>query len=166
MPQLANWFQDWKGIQRYKLSVDRWLTPVELDRNISILFKDLRWNNVGLVGGRAFLTLCQTNKTLSDVNLIGNNVPDEIMQSIGESTWDFFVMNFLFEPCYSCFHFKVMLWQKTENNEQRTLSTLKIFRFCREKWKMHMKKKLWKSIRRWLEWLCRNNQCWNRTGWI
>jgi hypothetical protein len=45
---------------------------------------DLRWNNVGLIGGRALLSLCESNSTLNDLQLVGNNVPDDIMQSIGQ----------------------------------------------------------------------------------
>ncbi len=44
---------------------------------------DLRWNNVGLIGGRALLSLCESNSTLNDLQLVGNNIPDDIMQSIG-----------------------------------------------------------------------------------
>ena len=44
---------------------------------------DLRWNNVGLIGGRAILSLCQSNSTLNDFQLVGNNIPEDIMQSIG-----------------------------------------------------------------------------------
>lgn len=44
---------------------------------------DLRWNNVGLIGGRALLVLCQSNGTLEELQLVGNNIPDDVMQSIG-----------------------------------------------------------------------------------
>ena len=47
------------------------------------IYIDLRWNNVGLIGGRALLSLCESNSTLNDLQLVGNNVPDDIMQSIG-----------------------------------------------------------------------------------
>ena len=30
------------------------------------------------------MTFCQTNSTLTDLQLIGNNIPDDIMQSIGQ----------------------------------------------------------------------------------
>jgi len=48
-----------------------------------LTFEDLRWNNVGLIGGRALLVLCETNATIDDLQLIGNNIPEDIMQSIG-----------------------------------------------------------------------------------
>ena len=54
------------------------------NRKFSLLtFEDLRWNNVGLIGGRALLVLCETNATIDDLQLIGNNIPEDIMQSIG-----------------------------------------------------------------------------------
>jgi len=48
-----------------------------------LILTDLRWNNVGLIGGRALLSLCESNSTLNDLQLVGNNIPDDIMQSIG-----------------------------------------------------------------------------------
>lgn len=39
---------------------------------------------MGLIGGRALLTLCESNSSLNDLQLVGNNVPDDIMQSIGK----------------------------------------------------------------------------------
>ena len=41
---------------------------------------DLRWNNCGLVGGRAFLDLLQWNQALIEVDLIGNEMPDGIVK--------------------------------------------------------------------------------------
>lgn len=58
---------------------------------------DLRWNNVGLIGGRAILSLCQSNSTLNDFQLIGNNIPEDIMQSIGMHIPFFFQMIMRFE---------------------------------------------------------------------
>ncbi|CAF1206875.1 unnamed protein product [Didymodactylos carnosus] len=64
---------------------------IELDlRNNSISHfyiqsPDLRWNNVGLIGGRALLAVCESNSTLTDIQLVGNNIPDDIMQSIANA---------------------------------------------------------------------------------
>jgi len=44
---------------------------------------DLRWNNVGLVGGRALLAALDHNKTLTRLLLAGNNVPADVLRSIG-----------------------------------------------------------------------------------
>ena len=48
------------------------------------MFSDLRWNNVGLLGGRAIIEMLQTNKTVTRIELAGNNIPTDIMRSIGE----------------------------------------------------------------------------------
>ncbi len=45
---------------------------------------DLRWNNIGLVGSRALLASCQSNSTLSELHLVGNNIPDDIMENISK----------------------------------------------------------------------------------
>lgn len=45
---------------------------------------DLRWNNIGLLGGRAFLEMLKSNKFLSRLELAGNNVPSDITKSIGK----------------------------------------------------------------------------------
>lgn len=44
---------------------------------------DLRWNNVGLVGGRALLSALDHNKTLKRLLLAGNNVPADVLRSVG-----------------------------------------------------------------------------------
>jgi hypothetical protein len=59
---------------------------------------DLRWNNVGLIGGRAFLALFQTNNILHDLQLLGNNIPDDIMESIGK----FFLVQFFYSSYVRC----------------------------------------------------------------
>lgn len=46
---------------------------------------DLRWNNIGMIGGRALLASCQSNSTLNELQLVGNDIPDDILQTIGES---------------------------------------------------------------------------------
>jgi hypothetical protein len=37
---------------------------------------DLRWNNCGLLGGRAFVDLLHWNQVLIEVDCIGNEMPD------------------------------------------------------------------------------------------
>ena len=51
--------------------------------NNFVLVSDLRWNNVGLLGGRAIVEMLQTNKTLTRIELAGNNIPADILKAIG-----------------------------------------------------------------------------------
>ncbi|KAJ3323547.1 Elongation of fatty acids protein 2 [Blyttiomyces sp. JEL0837] len=44
--------------------------------------KDLRWNNVGLLGGRAALESIQNNFIVQEVDVSGNEVPDDITRAI------------------------------------------------------------------------------------
>jgi hypothetical protein len=44
---------------------------------------DLRWNNIGLLGGRAVLEMLKANKILSRLELAGNNVPADVAKAIG-----------------------------------------------------------------------------------
>ena len=46
-------------------------------------FPDLRWNNIGLLGGRSFLEMLKANKVVSRLELAGNNVPSDISKAIG-----------------------------------------------------------------------------------
>ena len=48
------------------------------------MFTDLRWNNVGLLGGRAIVEMLQTNKILTRIELAGNNIPADILKAIGK----------------------------------------------------------------------------------
>lgn len=48
-----------------------------------VIFLDLRWNSVGLLGGRAILEMLKTNKTICRLELAGNNIPGDILKSIG-----------------------------------------------------------------------------------
>ena len=41
---------------------------------------DLRWNNVGIIGGNSLLDLLKTNTTLSKLDLQANHVPKEILK--------------------------------------------------------------------------------------
>lgn len=45
---------------------------------------DLRWNNVGLLGGRALLNCLHSNRALRQLELAGNNVPSDILKAVGE----------------------------------------------------------------------------------
>ena len=47
------------------------------------VWTDLRWNNIGLLGGRAFIEMLKANKILSRLELAGNNVPTDIAKAIG-----------------------------------------------------------------------------------
>ena len=48
---------------------------------------DLRWNNVGLIGGRQLISALDTNKTVVKLELAGNNTPEDILRSIGSLTF-------------------------------------------------------------------------------
>ena len=45
---------------------------------------DLRWNNIGIIGGNSLLDLLKANTTLSKIDLQGNHVPKEILKAIGK----------------------------------------------------------------------------------
>ena len=47
-------------------------------------FLDLRWNNVGLLGGRSLLSAMESNKTVVKLELAGNNTPNDILKAIGK----------------------------------------------------------------------------------
>lgn len=49
-----------------------------------MIFSDLRWNNVGLLGGRAIVEMLQTNKIVTRIELAGNNIPADVLKSIGK----------------------------------------------------------------------------------
>jgi len=57
-----------------------------LDLRPHLCIADLRWNNVGLVGGRALLAALDHNKTLTRLLLAGNNVPADVLRSLGVYT--------------------------------------------------------------------------------
>lgn len=46
---------------------------------------DLRWNSIGLLGGRAILEMLKTNKSICRLELAGNNIPGDIVKSIGKN---------------------------------------------------------------------------------
>lgn len=43
---------------------------------------DLRWNLIGLVGGKALLNALKKNHTLMQCLIVGNNIPDDIADAI------------------------------------------------------------------------------------
>ncbi|KAJ3367784.1 Leucine-rich repeat-containing protein 45 [Kappamyces sp. JEL0680] len=53
-----------------------------LKYNTSLRKLDMRWNSCGLLGGRAFADLLQCNRTMVDLELAGNEVPEDILQNI------------------------------------------------------------------------------------
>lgn len=46
---------------------------------------DLRWNNVGLLGGRSLLEALQNNSSLVGLEVAGNNVPGDTLRALGET---------------------------------------------------------------------------------
>ncbi|KAI9341817.1 hypothetical protein DFJ73DRAFT_536955 [Zopfochytrium polystomum] len=55
---------------------------VGIKHNTSLRHLDLRWNNAGLIGGRAFVDVLQWNMSILEVLLTGNEVPEEVMRSV------------------------------------------------------------------------------------
>ena len=51
--------------------------------NVLIKCVDLRWNNSGLIGGRAFVDCLKWNTTLIELDLTGNELPEDIAIAIG-----------------------------------------------------------------------------------
>lgn len=47
---------------------------------------DLRWNNIGLLGGRALANCLPSNRTLWRLELAGNSVPSDILRAVGMGT--------------------------------------------------------------------------------
>lgn len=47
---------------------------------------DLRWNSIGLLGGRALVNSLPRNRTLWRLELAGNNVPGDILRAVGMGT--------------------------------------------------------------------------------
>uniref|UniRef100_A0AAR2KWD7 Leucine rich repeat containing 45 n=1 Tax=Pygocentrus nattereri TaxID=42514 RepID=A0AAR2KWD7_PYGNA len=49
------------------------------------LGENLRWNNIGLLGGRSLLDALQQNRTVLQVEMAGNNIPSDILRAIEQS---------------------------------------------------------------------------------
>lgn len=50
-----------------------------------IFVLDLRWNSVGLLGGRVILEMLKINKTICRLELVGNNIFGDILKFIGKN---------------------------------------------------------------------------------
>ena len=61
-----------------------------------LIIADLRWNNIGILGGNSLLDLLKTNTTLSKIDLQGNHVPKEILKAIGNLIYYYKIYGFLF----------------------------------------------------------------------
>lgn len=59
-----------------------------LKYNKSLKSLDLAWNTLGLDGGRTILNGMQENKTIISLNLRGNCLPDDLMESIEQCTFE------------------------------------------------------------------------------
>lgn len=46
---------------------------------------DLRWNNIGLLGGRSLLAALQKNKSIVKLEMAGNNIPSDTLKALGKS---------------------------------------------------------------------------------
>lgn len=50
-----------------------------------IFVLDLRWNSVGLLGGRVILEMLKINKIICRLELVGNNILGDILKFIGKN---------------------------------------------------------------------------------
>lgn len=46
-------------------------------------FPDLRWNHIGLLGGRALANCLPSNRTLWRLELAGNSIPSDVLRAVG-----------------------------------------------------------------------------------
>uniref|UniRef100_A0A2K5CD70 Leucine-rich repeat-containing protein 45 n=1 Tax=Aotus nancymaae TaxID=37293 RepID=A0A2K5CD70_AOTNA len=46
---------------------------------------DLRWNNIGLLGGRALMNCLPSNRTLWRLDLVGNNIPGDVLRAVEQA---------------------------------------------------------------------------------
>ena len=44
----------------------------------------MRWNNIGLVGGKRLITALKKNYTITQLLIVGNNIPDDVVDAISE----------------------------------------------------------------------------------
>ncbi|XP_026207612.1 leucine-rich repeat-containing protein 45 [Anabas testudineus] len=47
---------------------------------------DLRWNNIGLLGGRSLLEALQKNKSVVKLEMAGNNIPSDTLKALERTT--------------------------------------------------------------------------------
>lgn len=52
--------------------------------NSFVSFTDLRWNNIGLLGGRSLLEALQKNTSLVQLEMAGNNIPSDTLRGLGK----------------------------------------------------------------------------------
>uniref|UniRef100_A0A8P4K7T1 Leucine rich repeat containing 45 n=1 Tax=Dicentrarchus labrax TaxID=13489 RepID=A0A8P4K7T1_DICLA len=73
------------GAAELALALKRNNTPFSLTA-----FTDLRWNNIGLLGGRSLLEALQNNKSIVQLEMAGNNIPmipvAVLQQTIGHNS--------------------------------------------------------------------------------
>lgn len=55
---------------------------ISLKHNTSLEKLDLRWNHLGLIGGRAFEDLFKWNHVITNLELAGNEVPEDQLQAM------------------------------------------------------------------------------------
>ncbi len=48
-----------------------------------MLYPDLRWNSLGVLGGRKLLNALRSNGSLRRMRVEGNNIPSDITEAIG-----------------------------------------------------------------------------------
>ncbi|KAJ3109086.1 Leucine-rich repeat-containing protein 45 [Phlyctochytrium planicorne] len=53
-----------------------------LRHNTTLKTLDIRWNNAGIIGGRAFVEALKWNMVVTEIELVGNDIPDDVMRSI------------------------------------------------------------------------------------
>lgn len=46
---------------------------------------DLRWNNIGLLGGRSLLEALQKNNSVVQLEMAGNNIPSDTLKALGKT---------------------------------------------------------------------------------
>ena len=67
-------------------SIPGWASRLQV-RVVTVDFlPDLRWTDIGLLGGRALVNCLPRNKTLWRLELAGNNVPGDILRAVGTGT--------------------------------------------------------------------------------
>ena len=57
---------------------------LQIHVNSLCLSLDLRWNNVGVLGGRKLLSALRSSGSLVGLRLEGNSIPSDIVEAIGQ----------------------------------------------------------------------------------
>lgn len=82
-----DYFNSYSDYLTITMSTKLWNTNAIREKRciISMLvFTDLRWNNLGLLGARALLGALSSNKNIIKLELAGNNVPNDVLRSLGK----------------------------------------------------------------------------------